>query len=91
MNGPILISRREVAGRLASLLPTYAVLQYVLRRDLFAAPYKAEGDRWLARVHEASHSLIGRRLTPVHGSGLYACRSSRRCRCTVQGGADEPA
>lgn len=59
------ISRRELAERIASLLPTYAFLHHALRRDLFAAPYRVEGDRWLARVHDASRDLTGPRLTPV--------------------------
>jgi hypothetical protein len=56
-------SRREFAGALLRLLPTYALLQLLAGGRLFAARMAPDADRWVRDLLRAGHDLRGGRLT----------------------------
>ncbi len=63
--GPLDPSRRVFTRGLVECAVTYALLQSLFRRDLFARPVSAVTREWLVEVETLGRDLHGGRLTPL--------------------------
>jgi hypothetical protein len=59
------MNRRRFGARVLGLLPTYALLQHLLGRDLVSASVRPITRAWLRDLDEASRAVAERKLPPV--------------------------